>query len=410
MEKQQFHVRTALMPICYKDFHCLAAACRDNCCGGWEIAFSKKDYLRIKRSAKSEELREILSEGMSRLRKVQIEDFYAHFNVGAEGTCAFQTEEGLCRLQLECGEEVLPKVCRSYPRRDVYTPAAREFSISPSCEGVLALLWDLPQGIDFWEEPLPKADWRVVKTEGGVCWFPDIRSFCIDVLQERSLPLSRRMLLLGVLLQRLRDLDWDAEGAVEDWLAWGESQLHDPAAASVLEGMPRDRLGFLTGNIRVLVDLYGSAAAKNKDVHRSLFSALSAEENWEKEDGSLGQFSMDTDRYQKLERQLEELLDHSDYFFENLMVMTAFYLTFPVSVSPEKLWRSYAELCGLYSFYRFAAVLSCYQEVSRERLFQVIGTVSRGLLHNAGRRNMLLDEMFEKGNSTLVHMAILAGG
>lgn len=407
MESQKFHVRTTLMPICYKDFHCLAAACRDNCCGGWEIAFSKKDYLRVKRSAKSEELKEILSEGMSRLRKVQIENFYARFNAGEEGRCAFQTEEGLCRLQLECGEEILPRVCRIYPRSIRYTPAAREFSLSPSCEGVLVLLWDLPQ---FWEEDLPKADWRVVTTADGMCWFPEVRSFCIDVLQERSLPLSRRMYLLGVLLWRLKEADWEKEGAVDGWLAWAESQLHDPATASVLERMAGDRLGFLLANVQMLTTQYRSTTGKNKDLFRVLFSALSAEEAWEKEDGSLGQFTMDLDRYQRLESQLEELLGHSDYFFENMMVMTAFYLILPATGSPEKLWRSYVELCMLYSFFRFTAVLGCHQEVSRERLFQVIGTVSRCTLHNEGKRDTLVDEIFKQGKATLAHMAILAGG
>lgn len=410
MEKQQFHIRTALMPICYKDFHCLAAACRDNCCGGWEIGFNKKDYLRVKRSAKSEELKGLLAKGMHRIREESVYGYYAHFEVGPKGTCAFQTEEGLCLLQLECGEEALPRVCRTYPRQDVYTPAAREFYLSPSCEGVLALLWDLPQGIDFWEEDLPKADWRVVTTSDGLRWFPEVRSFCIDVLQERSLPLSRRMYLLGVLLWRLKEVDWENEGTVDQWLVWAESQLHDPGAASALERMAGDRLGFLFANVQMLTAQYRSTAGKNKDLCRTLFSALSAEENWETEDGSLGQFTMDLDRYQQLESQLEELLEHSDYFFENLMVVTAFRLVFPVMNSSETLWRSYVELCMLYSFFRFTAVLGCYQEVSRERLFQVIGTVSRCTLHNKSKRDMLVDEIFKQDKATLAQMAVLACG
>lgn len=410
MEEQQFHIRTALMPICYKDFHCLAAACRDNCCGGWEITFNKKDYLKIKRSAKSEELKRTLSEGMSRLRNQALGDFYAHFHVGAEGVCAFQTEEGLCRLQLECGEETLPEVCRIYPRKKIYTTAGYEFSLSPSCEGVLALLWDLPQGIDFWEEPLPKTDWRVVTTTNGASWFTDVRAFCIDVLQERSLPLSRRMLLLGVLLQRLKDADWDKEDAAAEWLTWAEVQLHAPGTVSALQSMPRDRQGFLSGNIRVLLNLYTTASAKSREVYRTLFSALSAEEDWEKEYDSSGRFSMDANRYQCLEGRLEELLGHSDYFFENVMVMTVFFRTFPDLDSPEKLWQSYVELCMFYSFCRFAAVLGCRQEVSRERLFQVIRRASRGLLHSKARRDMLLNEIFETGHATLAHMAILTDG
>ena len=404
---EDFHIRTALMPLLYKDFHCLGAACRDNCCGGWEIAFNKKDYLRIKRAAKSEELKKILSEGMSRLRDKAFGDFYAHFNMGNEGVCAFQTEEGLCRLQLECGEEALPLVCRVYPRRDVYTAAGHELALSPSCEGVLALLWDLPQGIDFWEEPIPKTDWRTVVAPPEMVRFADVRSFCIDVLQERSLPFTRRMLLLGLMIQRLKDSDWTEEGTVDQWLAWGESQLHSPSLRPILDGLPADRAGFLTGNTPVLLELYKNAAAHEKNVYQELFSALSAREDWAQD---LRKFTIDSDRYRELEGKLEEFLNHSDYFWENLMVLTAFYQTFPLMKNADVLWRSYVELCVLYSFFRFAAVLGCHQQASRERLFQVIGTASRGLLHNAKRRSRLLDDLFEKGNGTLTHMAVLLGG
>lgn len=405
MEKQKFITQTALMPLCYRDFHCLAAACRDNCCGGWEIAFNKKDYLRIKRSAKSKELKGLLTEGMHRIREESVYGHYAHFEVGPEGTCAFQTEEGLCRLQLECGEETLPEVCRTYPRRIRYTPAAREFSLSPSCEGVLALLWNLPQGLDFWEEPLPKKDWKVAEMEPQWTWFADVRSFCVDVLQERSLPFFRRMQLLGLLLQRLIEMDWTAEETKDVWLAWAEQQPQDPSVASDLNGLPQDRLEFLTGNLRMLLELYGDTAAGAKELYRSLLSALSADENWEK--GNFERFFMDTIRYERLERQLEELLGHSDYFFENLMVETAFYLIFPSLETPGKLWRSYVGLSGLYSFYRFAAVLGCYQEASRERLFQVIGTISRGLLHNTPRWEKMRGFLLEHDGGSMAYMTTM---
>lgn len=405
MEKQQFYARTALMPLCYKNFHCLAAACRNNCCGGWEIAFNKKDYLRIKRSAKSKELKELLADGMHRIREESVYGYYACFEVGPEGTCAFQTEEGLCRLQLECGEEALPEVCRIYPRRIRYTPAAREFSLAPSCEGVLALLWDLPQGLDFWEEPLPKKDWKTAEMESQWAWFADIRSFCIDVLQERSLSFFRRMQLLGLLLQRLKEMDWTAEETKDVWLAWAGRQPQDASLASALNGLPRNRLEFLTGNIRVLLELYGDTAAGAKELYHSLISALSADEDWGK--GDFQTFSIDTVRYQRLEEQLEELLGHSDYFFENLMVETAFYLGFPSLETPERLWGSYVSLSGLYSFYRFAAVLGCYQEASRERLFQVIGTVSRGLLHNTPRWEKMRSFLLEQDGGSMAYMTTM---
>ena len=67
-------------------------------------------------------------------------------------------------------------------------------------------------------------------------------------------------------------------------------------------------------------------------------------------------------------------------------------------------------LCSLYSLYRFAAVCGCAAEVSRERLFRVLVSVSRSILHNPARRDRLRDELFKNDSATLAHMAILVNG
>lgn len=405
MEQQSVSVRTALMPLFYKDFHCLAAACHDNCCGGWEIAFNKKDYLHIKRSAKSEELNTILSNGMSRLRDQASDGLYAHFKMNEGDRCAFQTEEGLCRLQLECGEESLPKVCRTYPRKDTYTPAGREFALSPSCEGVLALLWDLPQGIDFLEEDLPKRDWRTVTGAWSVMCFPQIRSLCVDILQERSLPLYRRMQLMGVMLQNLRGRDWDAKETFDDWLSWGESLLQRSDVGALLSGLPGDQDVFFAGNLQLLAKIH-SECPGDRVVFQGLMDAASSNPGWYT--AQAARFVLDTDRYRLLARNLDELLNYSDVFFENLMVAAMFHLVFPDPSSPDGLWRSYCLFCVLYSFYRFTAVLGCAKETSRDRLFQVVGQVSRCMLHNNTRRDEIWNEMLTANHTSMAYMAVLA--
>ena len=55
-DKIRIPIRTALMPVYYKDFCCIMGACQDNCCDdGWKIEFSKKDYLAIKRAVEEAE-------------------------------------------------------------------------------------------------------------------------------------------------------------------------------------------------------------------------------------------------------------------------------------------------------------------------------------------------------------------
>ena len=112
-------LETALMPAYYKEFHCLASACQDTCCAGWKIEFNKKDYLAIKRAARTDELKQKLSEGMPRLREREHDNMYAEFSMDTAGKCHLLREDGLCALQLECGPDTLPRVCRILDRKSV---------------------------------------------------------------------------------------------------------------------------------------------------------------------------------------------------------------------------------------------------------------------------------------------------
>lgn len=394
MDEKPIPVRTALMPLYYKDFHCIMGACQDNCCDdGWKIEFNKKDYLTIKRAVQGEELKELMSQSLCRLREKEHDGMYAEFRASEENRCAFHTPEGLCRLQMECGAEALPAVCQFYPRRKVYSAAGLEYSLSPSCEGVLELLWNLPEGVDFLEEPLARADWKTLRpTSPAAARFADIRSLMIDALQERSLPLPQRMLLLGLLVQRLQRLDWAQEGVFDSWLQWARGTLSAPAAAQALRQMPRNRNMFINNNIYTLLQ---AMKAEGRTVI-----------NGEGKDI----FSIDAARYEAQEARLEELLGHSEHFFENLMVAVAFYISFPTLRTPEELWKSYVNLCNIYSVYRFSAVCAMGRGENRASLFHVLVQISRILLHSSIRQSALRDEFFQNESATLAHMAILLDG
>lgn len=66
-----------------------------------------------------------------------------------------------------------------------------ERSLSPSCEGVLALLWELPEGIGFCSDPLPQSQCKtltLVKDELPL-YFSAVREWCVDLLQNRRFAL-----------------------------------------------------------------------------------------------------------------------------------------------------------------------------------------------------------------------------
>ncbi len=407
MAEKMIPINTALMPAYYKDFHCIMGACQDNCCDdGWKIEFSKKDYLTVKRAAQSEELKTMVKQSMRRLREREHNGIYAEFQTNAAGRCAFHTAAGLCALQMECGEGALPAVCRQYPRHSTYTAAAKEYSLSPSCEGVLALLWGLPQGIDFIEEPLHPSEVKSVSPRNKAAErFAAIRALCIDAIQERSMGLSQRLLLLGLLLQQLCETDWESGEALDRWLLRGAAMLHDPAIPAELDKLPKNKQMCLLNNYKVLALTVKQGVLRDMRLFEELRASVFSVSPDQEEDVVLH-----LDRYRALEEKLEDLLDHSEYFFENLMVSITFMSGIPRLTDPEELWKNYVSLCNLYSFFRFAAVCAMEKEVSRERLFHTLVVSSRALLHNQTWRYMLRDKLFENDSATLAHMAILLGG
>ena len=193
---------------------------------------------------------------------------------------------------------------------------------------------------------------------------------------------------------------------MDAWLSQGEAALHDTALAEELKKLPGNRQMFLSQNNDVMFSIMSGITGERKEVARQLWSAVMTLQRA----GTEKMFLYDLYRYQELEEKLKSLPGLEEYFFENLMVMVAFYSMFPSLNSPDELWKSYVNLCSMYSLYRYAAVCGCAAEVSRERLFRVLVSVSRDVLHNRIRRENIQDKFFRTDSSTLAHMAILVSG
>ena len=405
---------TVLIPNYYQNFHCLASECRDSCCIGWRITFNKKDYLRLRRLDAPSELKARLEAGVRRERKADCSGAqYGKFDLDSnKGRCPFLDPDGLCSIQRSCGHEALPYVCTSYPRKFNYTAAAKEYTLSLSCEGVLQQLWDLPDGIEFVEELLPRAEWKVMNiTPGGTlsASFTPVRALCIDILQNRSMRLSQRMIHLGIVLQRLQNEDWDYFDA-ELWAARQQALL---VSAPVDAEIPVNLDMFLLQNIKVLEQI-GSKNTWVSEIFDSLEvthgTTIVPKEGGEREFQEIQNISCSKSAYEDALSQFQTAFADREYFFENLMVAAALFLAFPNLSSKEKLWKSYVSLCSLYSLYRFVSVLGCKQEATKERLFHSIVMASRSTLHSRDRFDGFQEELFQHDSSTMAHMAILLGG
>ncbi len=396
-----------LRPAYFDHFRCLAGGCRFTCCKGWRVTFHKRDYQSLKRQSGSPELNANMKKALRRLKKDSLgEQFYGEFDV-KDGHCPLQRGDGLCSLQLEKGHDALPEVCRVFPRKEGVTCSAfLERSLSPACEGVLELLWNLPDGVDFISDPLLKKERCFVKVESDFLHlrFQSIRAQCIDFLQNRRHPLHQRIALMGLALRELVDGETD----IDRWLVRAQTLAKRPDIAEKLQLADREKalFMFLTNNIKVLTTVH----EENDDFYMVLKEILDGLGIEHKEDSTVA--SLPTAPYRKAQKHFEEVFKGRDYFMENLMVTLFFLWSLPRVDSTETLWKEYVNFCSLYSFYRFMAVMSCREGAcgDKDELFRLMVYASRKLLHNHFRKTDIQNELFQNDSATLAHMVILLNG
>lgn len=408
-----------LRPAYYDDFHCLAQDCQISCCKGWRISFDRKDYLALRRLHGSEELNRRMSKSLSRIKDGKI-NYYAEFALDGDA-CPLLAEDGLCILQKECGHDALPYVCRIYPRREgAWLSGYFERSLSPSCEAVLELLWNLPQGIDFASDPLPKNEQTtemLPNPENSLthltAHFQEIRSLCIDILQDRRFSMAQRILLMGIYLQKLT-----AEGEIDipQWLEETAAVLSHPQAVEIAAQLTPES----PKNIRLALFNHVKTLVLLNDVKKDSFSAemiartkalLVRNQVSEREEMKL---RVDTNLDGFLAAREKFLADFGadEYFMENFAVTVFFYMDFPMTLSKEALWQSYISFCNIYSFARMMAICSYMEaaegeEAQKAALFRALLFTGRTLLHNAAGEKYLQEEFFLHENSSLAHMQIL---
>lgn len=401
----QIPVEWDLRPSYFDDFHCLATECRLSCCKGWSITFDKKDYLALKRQSGTPELNSRLESGLRRMKKGPLADVYYGEFVMDHIACPLLREDGLCMLQAEKGHSALPFVCRSFPRMESYQPSGYfERSLTPACEGVLALLWDLPEGVEFCSDPLPREKYRTVSPkEWLAASFQDIRSQCIDFLQDRRFTLPQRILLMGLALKELTEGDAD----VARWLDKAQALAELPEIAAHLQ---EAELGqalplFLSNCIRVLLGIpgIGDFSTVQDELIRGLGIRV-------QEGTTLA--TIPTAPYLAARERYQERFADREYFMENLMVSLFFELKMPTLTSADALWKSYVNFCNLYSIYRFMSVMSCREgaDGDRNELFRLLVYASRCLIHDTSSQTALRDNFFQNDSATLAHMAVLLSG
>lgn len=167
----------------YPSFQCLAAACKDNCCIGWEIDID---------TAALQAYRGVQGAFGRRLQKNIVTEGTSHFALHEGGRCAFLNKDNLCDIILTLGEGALCKICARHPRYFTWFESVTEGGVGLACEEAARLLFASEKPLTFTETQIadmPEAPAAGVCTQALFA----ARDTMIRLLQTRSYTPAQRM-------------------------------------------------------------------------------------------------------------------------------------------------------------------------------------------------------------------------
>ena len=123
-------------PKYYTQFRCIGGGCTKNCCIGWEIDVDNATMARYNALAGSD--RAWILDSISK------DGECPHFKLCDGERCANLRDDNLCSIIAECGEDMIPEICREHPRFYNIQPDRCEVGIGLACPSAAELILSCP--------------------------------------------------------------------------------------------------------------------------------------------------------------------------------------------------------------------------------------------------------------------------
>jgi hypothetical protein len=314
-------VREFLVPDYYKDFHCKGGNCRDSCCVEWKVTIPMEQYFLLHGLKCKTSVKEKIDRAFRPLLN-PTKDRYAEIVHNYDGDCPLHKKDGYCLLHETCGEEVLPWVCRFYPRGP-RIDIANEASCANSCEKTLELLFSSSNKLSFEIRSLtfliskPK---EAIPEERKLLYIK-VRDNIFSLLTNRDYPLHLRIINLGKYLSVM-----------------GENTQIDLNEIDFSFNIPEYDID---ENHQLLWSLLEMFDSKYKRLDEQLSEARS---NYLLKDVA--------EVYNKNKEHLERTINNHEIYFEKMLINDLFFKQFPFQ-NNFSVYDQYLALCGTYVLLRY---------------------------------------------------------
>ena len=368
-------------PQYMEEFICDASKCKVTCCErGWNIEVDATTYKKYS---------EFSSEVAAQFNYSEVKQKYFL----TKHPCPFLTEKKLCRLQLEYGEDFLSLTCKNYPRVTNCFGKFFERSLTLTCPVAAELIlfnrepmkFELVEGAEKLDRILINPVYLDEKILANAI---KIQIALISILQERTLTIDQRLIVLGFFLDRLDEIfsaEVFSEEALTKLLAAYESK------SFLAEQVPR--------MIRSISFDAKKFSAIMHDVAKNFYGEVKLTNNIRKIAAN----------YEQLSPFRKNFLDEHSTFLENFLVNELFMNCYPWRFEGQII-KNYGVLIIKYKIFELILLEAALKKfLSKEDLISLTGWLTSQLDHVAIYHQKIFDYLRDKDDALNLMDSLLEG-
>ena len=386
MDKKYFYYQ----PEYVDKFKCDGAKCNARCCKNWNIFIDKETYKKYPQEVIGH--LKFNSKRGEYLMKLDEKKF-----------CPMLTENNLCSLQLKYGEEFLSITCATYPRytRDFGKFFERSLTLTCPVAAELILLQREPMRFNFVEvsEKIHSnggkiQNAKIQTAEEFTKYMLEIQIALIAILQNRTLTINQRLIVVGFFLDKLTEIYFKDLG-VEDLLkliaAYKSKKFWAEQVPLMLRIVSFNSRKFIELIFKLFESLYGGEKAKLTETGREIMNTVVDVLQIKPDKNNKVLTSETTANYEKLAEARKIFAEEYSPFLENYLVNEFFMNVYPWHFA-ENLAKNYAVFVATYKIFELL-IFSATQKgfSSKEDLLKIVDSFTTQSDHTKDFQKKILE-------------------
>ncbi|MGY5266319.1 flagellin lysine-N-methylase [Paraclostridium bifermentans] len=392
----------------YDDFRCSGNKCEDTCCKEWNITIDKKTYMTYK-NLKNSEFKNKLMKSIGRNRQSKSELDYSKIKL-VSNKCPMLSENGLCEVYINLGEEYMCNTCKTYPRSYNLVEDTIESSLCISCievaRNILLREEPIEFNLDLKESDVKKIEKNINNTKFKTLrekYFNEIRIFSIGLVQNRRFSIEERLTILGLFIKTISRLK---EDLVIQTIQQYDNNIQNGAFDNLLKDINFDNT--IDAQLEFLTNIYKIIISKNIRDQRFMENFINIVNKLQLVSSNP---ELIKDRFvESLNDFYNPFMKNYEYIYENYLVNYMFKNLFPIS--NMSLLDTYVNLVAHFSVIKMNLIGLCghyKEEMDDEKVLHFIQSFAKVVEHDITIVDKLHRYLSENEMNTFAHMVILMG-